>query len=1068
MTRKKWLWLVAAALAVLGIGAGAAVLGIDLYRSQKQQEYLAKAEALYQQENWLLARRTYALYLKQRPDNADVLAKYAEACLRLFEGREEALGEAARAYILLTQLRPDDIAAQEKLLDIQTKLGAWGDVEYYAHAFLGRRPDDPALQNIRARALMRLGRREEATEALRTLVDAGTAEPRSYLDLALLLRERQLDSQARAVLETALRQHPESASIRAQRAQYAIAARDMAMAETEVTEGLRLEPSNPDALLAAMRFEMARGAWDKAQELGEKIIQLAPERSETYIPLAETYSRQGSIAKAIDFLSALSPEISVDSPAILVALTDLQLSCGQIDAARATNQKLLKAHPANVLLQDYFRGRMLLLEGKPQEAASILETVVVRDPSFAPSHVYLALANLDLRRPDQARIILETYLRNTPNDENARALLQRIARPPRTAEEFAQEAQTLQRNELATSRMLIAAAKSLYEVARNENAVPAYLPTMQTTIEKAIAMDPKSAQGYLALQDLATATDDLEGAAAALDRAAAAGIAEDVLRMPRAGLALARGDVEAAHGLCKADIAREDVTARELIDWASFFAEANHPEIAMETLGSGKPGFSAEDQRAIAAARVKTVARQGKPEEARALLETLGAGGAPEVTEARVAVAQAFLKTGAPEAHARAQEALDAALKEDPENLAAQALAAQLLMTMTPPDPAGARERFQRVYDKDPANLTALLGLARLALNARDFVKGGDLADRAIALAPHSLPARLYAAEAALGQKRHSEAQRMLEALLVENPQELAALELLMTVCLETGQKARAQDLFGQIKRVAGDDPAKAKSLAYMEGRILMEQGDSAQAEKTLREQAAAHPDDATVAGNLAAMLAKTGRAAEGEDVLNRFAATHAGMLDSWLTLADFLLAQNHADALPKASTALTRAMLIDPASSSITEKMMEVQTRMGNAAEAEALCERFLKRRPEDAGMLYRKAMLMAQRGMDMAGALQTIERAIRLDPKAAYVTLRGLIFVALKQYDKGVRDLQPVAQLDSGPAHVDAAMAEAYFELGDRDAANRYYASASAKAQAGQPVDPQYLKRIGAMLGK
>ena len=61
-------------------GAVAVVTGYWYLRSQRDADLQARrthADELFEQEEWLLAKRNYALYLQRYPDDIEALYRYA-------------------------------------------------------------------------------------------------------------------------------------------------------------------------------------------------------------------------------------------------------------------------------------------------------------------------------------------------------------------------------------------------------------------------------------------------------------------------------------------------------------------------------------------------------------------------------------------------------------------------------------------------------------------------------------------------------------------------------------------------------------------------------------------------------------------------------------------------------------------------------------------------------------------------------------------------------------------------------------------------------------------------------
>ncbi len=1068
MASAKWVRPVIGGVVVVVVVAGVGFGAYSLFQHHRQREYLGTANAAFEQGEWREAKKYYEYYLTKHPDDVNVLLQYGEVGLRRLDNREAALRQAAQAFILIARLQPDNVEIQDKVLEIQERAHAYSDLEYYADLFLRKRPDDSRLLNLRAMALDRAARRDEAIDAYRELIDKGIAEPQVYADLAILLTERRLDDQAKGVLAKALEQHPENGAVRAQRARFYLHARRVEDASQEIVEALKLAPDDPTVLLVAMRVAITQKDWDAAAQYGARLIAEYPGEEDAPGLLARVYAQQGHGDKAVELLNGLDPYVNADNPENMVILFDVHLAAGRIGEAREVSEVFAKTHPNNSAIQDYLKARLALADNNVKEAITLLDSVVVRMPTFGPAHIHLGVAYLQAGQSEQARQSLESYLRSNPDDPMARALLDRILSPPKSLEDLLAGAKTLRDSDAATPTLLVAAAMQTYEAAKRLGRVSECLTEIRDLLESAIRRDPKIAQAYRALCQVFVDMKDFEAAHRILEEAAAAGLPEKDILWPRAAVALAQENGAEARSLCEKDLARPDVTAEEIVRWGGLFASRGQTEAALEILAREMARRQGEDKRVLALERVLMTARLKDPEQAVELVKELEASGIGGLNEGKLVIAQEMVRRNLPDFAAKAKALVQAVRQSDPASLQAQALDAQLMLLQTPPDFDGARKEFTSVLATDAANESALLGMAHAAMLQRDFQGAVDWSRKALSASPRSIRAVVQQADALMSLRQYEEAERLLKQALTADPENPLVMEMMINAYLEMNRPEDAQSVFEKLKTANPSGSRNDTAVQHIEARLLAARGTPEEAEKAIRARLAADPGNLVLMRDLALTLEQLGKKKEAEEMLVDYAEAHKEKPEAWATLAQFYARRNTPEYLGKASSALTRALLASPNDAQALREMVDLQMRRGDTVSANTLCDRYLALHPDDPVMLFRKASLLGQRNEELPRALSLIERALQLDAKPEYGVLRGLLRVASRDYAQGIQDLEPAARDGKASGLVDAALAEAYAATGDARTARKWLDSATEKSQNGDSVSVARLNAVRNMLGK
>ncbi|MDX9974083.1 MAG: tetratricopeptide repeat protein, partial [FCB group bacterium] len=308
------------------------------------------------------------------------------------------------------------------------------------------------------------------------------------------------------------------------------------------------------------------------------------------------------------------------------------------------------------------------------------------------------------------------------------------------------------------------------------------------------------------------------------------------------------------------------------------------------------------------------------------------------------------------------------------------------------------------------------------------------------------------------------EALAALDTVLSQDGANVQALRMAIESCIASDRLPQAEEKLKRIEEVAGTDPSQAAMVAALRGKLYAARGQGDEAEALLRKQFDENKDDLEALRNLAGALRSLKRLPEAEALYREYTERHKDSAEAWVDLAQLCTQQEDPNAVSRASEALTRAMLIDPNNVRAIRQMIQVQLRRGNLLEALNWCNRYLEREPDNPEVLYQKAILLRQRG-NLPEAVKSLDAAIAMVDQAEYKALRGLVYVELKDYGKGLQDLQEVA---NGPqtslAQVDLAMAEAYLATGRDELARQYFESAQRKASGeNQTVDPQRLQALG-----
>jgi len=1074
MSRSVWKWIALGLvfLAVLGVGA---YYGLQMYIEQRNQKWLEEADAAYGAGEWQLAKNHYERYLPQDPANISLLLRYAHACRQILTNRVSALQSAAVAYQQVLTHDPENLDVRSQLLDLYEDMGAWGNIEYYTNEWLNAEPENGQLLYLHALALDRLGRRDEAIDEYRALVEANTGYSETYANLSRLLRDRGMDIEGKAVLRDAVERRPRDAQVRIDYARLLARDRDWDRVDALLAESYELAPENPQVLIAQAQAAGLREEYGDVITFLNKAIEANPKDATSHLMLAGAYVAMNELNRAVDVLENVAPLVQIDNPAVLITLGDLQLSLRKFDDAHQTLERYSNAYPGQLPVEEYFAAKEALMMGNPQGAIERLGPVLELRPNFLQAQYTLAVAYLDAGEYELARNTLDAYLARNPSDVRARELLVQNYGEPIPLEATIARANQLMNDSSAGAEALFAAGAALFGAAESVGELESYRDTARTLLQRSIESDSSQSQAYHALIELEMTAGRGNAAREVLQKAIDSGIPESDLAQPRAALAFADGDRRRAREIIADSMAKSSTPIVDAYTrWAQFLSLHGEFEEASALLDDGIATVPSPEQRTeLSLVKASFMSNHGDNQEALALIRTLdtqiplASSTRKRFNVVRLDIAQHLLAESTRENDELVRSIVAAVRREDPEHPVLKTIDGFFLLREDPPAVAKAKAMFESAAASNQRDVNAQWGLARVATIEQDYPRALEFAERAAALAPEIRVLQLQLGEILSKMGRRLEAENVLKRVLDADPQNTRALQLLIENLIERRQVRQARDLLTRLERANALSPEEASALQSLRSRILLSEGNAGAAERLLRDQVEANPDNVAMAANLARAIYDQGRTTEAVDVLQRFARSHSSDPEAWISLALLYLDDGGEESLDEASTALTRALLADPNSIPALRAMLNVRIRQGNVVEAIGLCDRYLEKNPDNAEILNTKALILSETPGQLDAAREIIDRVIAVHKRPDYLATRGIILLRNGDARRALEDLQSAASaMAATPARVDLALAEAYYETRDFESAQRYYELAVQKSSQGDPVNSVRLVRLGELL--
>lgn len=826
---------------------------------------------------------------------------------------EDALKEFRRAR----DLGAVDTGVERALVELLLRTGA------YQQALEEIETQDasaePYFHVLRARALLGLGRLEDARQAFEAVPAQAEARPEAELGLVRVAR----------------------------RQGNAAAARDRLAALLE------RQPDLPEGWVLLGELSLAEGNAAGATQAFERAGELLPEHDlRDDIGRVRAHLAAGRHQAAETALRPLL-ERNPDNPLLQYLQAFVQRAAGDLEAAHQSLQQVraaLPEHPGSDLLF----GEVQFLRGSYEQARSALREFLVQVPGHLPALKLLAASSLRLGEPAEAARLLQPAAANHPDDAQLLLLLGMA---------------TLRSGDLDAGSHYLQQAASAAPGAAAVKAPLAISHLLTGDRDEAVAqlrtaveLDPQGRPAeYLLIATLLDAgehAEALQRARALLDRDSQDAVAHFLL-----GGALAEaGDRDGARAAYRQAAELDPAYAAPRLRLAHMSMESGQLDQArgrLEEVIEHHPGH------ADALTRLARL-EQARGEAQRALELLRRARAADDQALApRLVLANYYLNRGRPDqALTVAREAVDIA-SDNPQ--AQLALGRALLETGAPDEAIGL---LQPLQERFPENAQLALLVGRAQANAGDLGAAQRSLQRALRLSDGELlPARRGLVELALAEGRIDEALRLageiqashsdqalgyvLEGLVHERSGAYGEAVAAYREALSresTGQTvvrlARALQRGGErqsarrvLERWLEDVPEDlAVRLALAQHHLKAQEFEAAQAQyqRVLEQQ----PEHAIALNNLAfaqSRLGATGNALETAQKAYQLAPDQPAIADTY----GWLLVQN--DRLERGLRLLRQASAAAPDNRDIRYHLAAALYRGGNRGEARRELEAIL-----------------------------------------------------------------------------------------------------------------------------
>lgn len=655
----------------------------------------------------------------------------------------------------------------------------------------------------------------------------------------------------------------------------------------EIPQPAAASPGEVDLLVARAIAHLGLGQKEAAQRSLEHALAIAPKHADAHLALARLALAERDLDaafRAID--AALSHDPNHRDSWMLKG--DLLRSTGQNKAAAAAYQSALKGDPHRVDAR-LALAHIAIAENRLADARKEVEVVLKASPKNLQGRYTQALIDFREKKIEAARDHLADVLKRAPDHLPSILLggaIEYALGNMQTAESHLQKAVRAVPHNLYALRLL---AATQLRLGRPDDAAKTLAPI---DLEK--VKDPGilavAAEIALAKQDLPRATSLFEKAAALRPGNAAIRTELGIARLAQ-GDDRAMADLQAAAGMSSTGYRVDTLLILNQLKQTQFDAALN----SIAALEKKQP-------KSPLPWNYRSAAYLGKGD----------------------------LK--------KARDSLNQALRLDPTFFPAAANLAQL--DLKAGQPAQARKRFEDVLSADPKHLQAMLALADLSLQNGDEKGYMAWLDKAAQAHPQALPPRKAMTRHLLARGEKNKALAIARAALDANPDHPAALDLLGSTQLASGDTVNAITTFTTLTK-------KVPQSADAHLRLAMAQFANQQRTDTrasLKRALQLQPDHLQSQDALIRLELAEQKTAAALQIARQIQTQHPKSPLGFEREADILLGQKR---LPQAIQAYEQA-LARGAGSALLIKLHRAYLQVGNAQAADQRLTAWLKQHPD------------------------------------------------------------------------------------------------------------------------
>lgn len=320
------------------------------------------------------------------------------------------------AYASLQKAIELDPARADARLDRgRLYLAAWqfDKAEEEANYILQREPKNAGAYQLLGAALVGQQKPERALGSFSTVAELLPNDAGSYVNLARVEIRLRRFKDAEEHLKKALAIDPKSLQANLELAKFYYLQERIPEAQEALQSGVQNIPDAPQLYLDWANMLSSAGKSTDADGVLNKLRNQMPKSPAAAIAIGDYYAQRHDFDKA---LAEYRRGLLIDAPNLDLEkrMQELYLTSNRIDEASKLDTRLVKQAP-NDLVVSINHGRLLLVQGKHQEALGALQKAVTSAPDSAEAHYYLGLAYWQTGSTGQANGEFQQAVKLSPN-----------------------------------------------------------------------------------------------------------------------------------------------------------------------------------------------------------------------------------------------------------------------------------------------------------------------------------------------------------------------------------------------------------------------------------------------------------------------------------------------------------------------------------------------------------------------------------------------------------------------------------------------------------------------------
>jgi tetratricopeptide (TPR) repeat protein len=370
-------------------------------------KYLAAGEKYMKKGQYGDASVEFRNALRLDPRFVDAYYQLAQADLaqRDWRGAYTSLGKAI-------ELDPGRLDARLDRGRLYLAARQFDKAQEEANSILQEQPNNVGAYQLLGAALIGQQKPDKALEAFSKVTELVPNEASAYVNLALVEISLRRFKEAEEHLQKAVATDPKSLQANIDLANFYHLQNKLPEAQQALKTGIQNNPTAPQLYIDLANMQSSAGKPEDASATLDKLRNQMAKSPEASVTIGDYYAQRRDVDKALaEYQRGLS--ISPKNLDIEKRMEELYLISNRTDEASKLDAQLTKQAPKDPVVS-VNHGRLLLAQGKQQDAIIALQTAVKGAPDSALAHYYLGVAYWQTNSLGQANSEFQEALKVTP------------------------------------------------------------------------------------------------------------------------------------------------------------------------------------------------------------------------------------------------------------------------------------------------------------------------------------------------------------------------------------------------------------------------------------------------------------------------------------------------------------------------------------------------------------------------------------------------------------------------------------------------------------------------------